>query len=156
MHHASALRLCFAGCCILLGPSSTLDSVRDSLHQLFVFADIPWASSNWLIHVMHAVWHRWWVWWQINSFIHPVVLDLLHIISQIHVALTNDITVHRHAISNLYARRGRITNLKVGESINIGGVSAPVILAMAGLNFVRTAHGRRCFSWSGPCCFYNK
>ena len=33
-------------------------------------------------------------------------------------------------------------SLKDGESIDIGGVSAPVILAMVGLNFVRRHRGR--------------
>jgi hypothetical protein len=33
-------------------------------------------------------------------------------------------------------------SLKVGGRIDIGGVSAPVILAMVGLNFVRRHCGR--------------
>ncbi len=33
---------------------------------------------------------------------------------------------------------GRIS-VKVGKSMDIGGVSAPVILAMVGLNFIQTA-----------------
>jgi hypothetical protein len=35
--------------------------------------------------------------------------------------------------------QGGHVNLKVGKRMDIGGVSALVILAMVGLNFVRTA-----------------
>jgi hypothetical protein len=39
-------------------------------------------------------------------------------------------------------------SLKVGERMDIGGVSALVILAMVGLNFVRTA------SWEAMFCIF--
>jgi hypothetical protein len=42
-------------------------------------------------------------------------------------------------INPIYRRGGGHISLKVGERMDIGGVSAPVILAMVGLNFVRTA-----------------
>ena len=45
--------------------------------------------------------------------------------------------------SNLWARERHISlNLKVGERINIGGVSAPVIRTMVGPNFARCHRGR--------------
>jgi hypothetical protein len=48
-------------------------------------------------------------------------------------------------INPIYARGGHIS-LKVGEWMDIGGVSARDILAMVGLNFVRTA------SWEAMLC----
>ncbi len=46
---------------------------------------------------------------------------------------------HPKWINPIYRCGGGHISLKDGERFDIGGVSAPVILAMVGLNFVRMA-----------------
>ena len=47
-------------------------------------------------------------------------------------------------------------SLKDGGTINIGGVSAPVIRTMVGPNVLDAITGGAVFFKSGPFCFYNK
>jgi hypothetical protein len=49
-------------------------------------------------------------------------------------------------INPVYRCRGGHISLKVGERIDISGVLAPVIHAIVGINFVRTA------SWEAMFC----
>ncbi len=49
--------------------------------------------------------------------------------------------------------RGGHESIKVGKNLDIGGVSAPVILAMVDLNFVRTAPWESMFCITWPMLF---